>query len=141
MAGMRLTRAIAPVLVVWLSGVACLLVCASMCARTAEAAEHQQRHACCARSAEIEAEESCDAAPPGADMRAEASLTECCLLTARASTRAPLPQGFAIPLAPAVARVAPTVAIADGTVVPIPTASAPVLNRGDTHLRCCVFLI
>ena len=132
------TRAIAPALAVWLSGIACLLACTSMCAR---AADHSApARACCHRSAEIEAEESGAVTGAVAELRGEPSLDSCCFLRARASVPGPVPKSVDAPLAPPVAR---DVVASDAAARPqtAAVASFPPLNRGDTHLRCCVFLI
>jgi hypothetical protein len=136
---MRIARAIAPALAVWLSGVACLLACTSMCARAADARPGGE-HPCCHRSAEIEAEESGCAAAPAAEVRGEPSFDSCCFLRSRASLPGPVPKSVGAPLAPAVDR---GVAIAADPAPPAaaPAAAFPVLNRGSTYLRCCVFLI
>ena len=134
------TRAIAPALAVWLSGVACLLACAAMCGRAAAAEHPAVERACCHRSAEIEAEESGCAALPSDELRGEPSLASCCFLRARASIPGPVPKSVAAPLAAPVACGVPTVENFAGAPIAA-AASFPVLNRGDTHLRCCVFLI
>lgn len=136
MAAMRVDRAIAPVLALWLSGVCCLLLCASVCADRAPASAE---HGCCARSAEIEAEESCGA---GAAIGVEGSGAggTCCFLSSRHATSAPLPDGFGTPAAPPVSSTVPA-AVAAAPDARVAVVTLPVQNRGDTYLRCCVFLI
>ena len=136
MAEMRVDRAIAPVLALWLSGVCCLLLCVSVCGEPAAASPAE--HSCCARSAEIEAEESCEG--PAIAVEGQGAGGTCCFLASRSTTNAPLPDGSYAPAAPPVTGVAP-VAVAAAPAAPVQIASAPVQNRGDTYLRCCVFLI
>ena len=135
MTAMRVDRAIAPILALWLSGVCCLLLCVSVCA---EPASTPAEHDCCARSAAIEAEESCEGAVIAVEGRGSGGT--CCFLASRHATNAPLPEGSSAPLAPPVAGAAP-VAVAAAPMARVPVAAAPVQNRGDTYLRCCVFLI
>jgi hypothetical protein len=121
-----------------LSGGLGLLACMSVCARAAAHAAPER--ACCHRSAAIEAEESGCVAAPAFEMGTEPSVEGCCLLAARASVRAPVPKVFAAPDAPAVRRETPVVAPA----APIEADASPpppALDRSDTRLRCCVFLI
>src|SRR5262249_38596789 len=131
--------AIVPALAIWLSGLACLIVCASTCAR-AEAAPTAHPRACCARSAQIEAEESCGALVSLDEIRGEPSFDGCCFLTARSTTQAPVPKSFTVVPSSALARTDFWIECDASLPQPSPPAT-PVLDRGDTHLRCCVFLI
>lgn len=135
---MRGTRTIAATVVFWLSGLACLVVCATGCAEAKGAASHVP--ACCARSAAIDAEASCEAGLPGDVLRGEPSFASCCFLAARPDGRAPAP-GNAFPDAPAAepAGVDLRLRSASAPVDPAPVEYLP--DRGDTHVRCCVFLI
>ena len=135
MAAMRVDRAIAPVLALWLSGVCCLLLCVSVCA---EAATPSADHGCCARSAEIEAEASCEG--PAIAVEGRGGDGSCCFLGSRHATNAPLPDLSSSPLAPPATGTAPIVVAASVADRPA-VAALPVQNRGDTYLRCCVFLI
>jgi hypothetical protein len=133
---MRVDRAIAPVLALWLSGICCLLLCVSVCAEPAAASSAE--HGCCTRSAEIEAEASCDG--PAIAGEGQGAGSTCCFLTSRHATNAPLPDGSPAPVAACATSSAP-VAVATAPVAPAYVAAPLVQNRGDTYLRCCVFLI
>ena len=135
MAAMRVDRAIAPVLALWLSGVCCLLLCASVCTDREPASAER---GCCVRSAEIEAEEACEGAAMGVEGSGAGGT--CCFLSSRRATSAPLPDGFGTPAAPPVSGTVPD-AVAAAPDARIAVATLPVQNRGDTYLRCCVFLI
>ena len=134
MAAMQLRRAIAPVLAVWLSGLCCLLMCTAVCAEPAVV-----RGDCCARNAAIAAEEEACSGPA---IAGEASPSEsgCCFLTSRVATTATMPEAPAVAAAPAAVSAA-TVVFAVVDPDSPPPAAVPATSRGDTYLRCCVFLI
>ena len=134
---MDVRRAIAPALALWLSGVCCLLMCAAVCGEPGAGAASARD--CCARSAEIEAEEAACSGPAIGGPATHAAGT-CCFLSTRAAAHVPRPDTSAAPLASPDARVS--------TVVPTPVeppapprATVLATSRGDTPLRCCVFLI
>lgn len=133
---MRVDRAIAPVLALWLSGVCCLLLCVSVCAESAAASS--AKRGCCARGVEIDAEASCDG--PAIAGEGQGAGGACCFLSSRPMTNAPLPDGSQAPVAASATSSAP-VAVATAPVAPAFVAAPLARNRGDTYLRCCVFLI
>jgi hypothetical protein len=136
---MKLERAIAPVLAVLLSGIACLAVCAFGC--RAEASGPPAMRACCSRSAAIDAEESCARGPASSHMEGVPSLETCCFFAGRADARLTPPRddGAGGAVAPERARIV-LVPAAAGVRIAF-TSAGPPRDRGDTHLRCCVFLI
>jgi hypothetical protein len=114
------------------SGLACLLLCATVCAENAPKAR-----ACCHESAE---ERAASGGVDGVAIDRTRDAAGCCMLRARNTLAAPVPSGFDAPASPPPSSATLVVAPA----APLPTApvvSGPVHNRGDTHLRCCVFLI
>lgn len=147
----RFGRLITPLLLVWLSGVGCLLHCAAICASgapeahdaaAARPAEASGEHACCHAPGELDAGDAAGEAPGGLPaaraLRGDGATDSCCMLAGRRSIRAPVPDGVDAPVVVARRYAGPLAAAAPPV---LPARSLPVLNRGDTHLRCCVFLI
>lgn len=131
-------RLLAPAITVWLSGALCLITCLAVCASSAAACEASSEHSCCERMREV----ADDDAEPPASLSAEsvAGVSGCCLMFGNRPTvegpqrhetsiDADVADGFVAAVRPAgldVARFA---------------SALPVRSRGDTYLRCCVFLI
>lgn len=137
-------RAIAVLLLVWTSGAACLLYCATACT-----AVMVEASASCAVSEEMAASDCCRTeeeattaevvVTDGPALRGEPAAMVCCLLSSRSLEPAPVPAGAETPVAVPAMRPAPVAeSAAFATVAPV--RAGPVLNRGDTYLRCCVLL-
>ena len=138
-------RTLVPLLLVWLSGVGCLLYCATLCQTSAPescapAPAVAAEHACCTDSGETAEAETPATLPNQRALRAETHSTTCCMLARRGSVEAPVPDGVHSPAATGVRRHDLPVAAA-ASAPAIPVRHAPPRSRGDTHLRCCVFLI
>ena len=131
-------RLIAPAITVWLSGALCLITCLAVCASSATACEASSEHSCCERMSEAA---DADAEPP-ASISAESvtGVSGCCLMfgnrptvegpqRVETSIDADAPERFIASVQPAGQDVARFV------------STLPVRSRGDTYLRCCVFLI
>ena len=137
-------RVLASLLLVWVSGAACLLHCATICA--ADVVEEASGH--CATMAEEPAASCCCDEEPAETVEVEeghdavrgvSEASACCLLRAREAFPAPVPTSVDAPAVEPASVELPTLAAVEP---PCPTDSAlPIRNRGDTYLRCCVFLI
>jgi hypothetical protein len=140
-------RVVVPALVVWLSGLACLLTCAAVCygARTPacgtgveESHTTAKAHACCAvKGASHETAETTSDAMAVREDHSEAGT--CCFSTARPTMTAPLP--LPVTVAAALPAIQFTPPVPDRDAAPRAVAAVPPLSRGDTYLRCCVLLI
>ena len=131
-------KLIAPAITVWLSGALCLVTCLAVCAASATACEAATKSSCCEQTRE---EADRDAEPP-ASISAESvdRASGCCLMFGNrptveqpqrheSSVDTDEPAKFIAYLRsnrPDVERFA---------------SALPVRSRGDTYLRCCVFLI
>ena len=136
-------RVLASFLLVWMSGVACLLHCATVCAhaateeaRSCSAMAETASDSCCC---EEEAAETIEVEPGRDAARGVTEASSCCLLRAREAAPAPVPASVD---APAIEAAAPAIQVlAASTPVYSGDRAQPIRNRGDTYLRCCVFLI
>lgn len=144
-------------LAMWLSGLVCLFCCAATCAASTDhcamddsamvgsvqsEAQENGEHACCAKQRRAEEAKTAAKArisPDGA-ITTERDPEVCCALKARLTAAVPLPVPPQIPGVELVAVTLP-VLIVEPTPIAYPRDAIPPLNRGDTHLRCCVFLI
>ncbi len=131
-------KLIAPAITVWLSGALCLITCLAVCAASATACEAATKSSCCERSCE---EADSDAEPP-ASISAESvdRASGCCLMFGNRPT-VEQPQRHET----SVDTDEPSKFIAylrsNRPDVERFASALPVRSRGDTYLRCCVFLI
>lgn len=131
-------RMLAPAITVWLSGALCLLSCLAVCGASTMACEKPKESSCCAESCEIAGSDA-EQGP----MLAAGSISGVSHVCSMFGRRPPVdgPQRHPLPVDSDVqARFVATVA------APVPvdsrySSTLPVRSRGDTHLRCCVFLI
>lgn len=137
MAGLT-ARIVAPALAVWLSGVICLMCCSEICRAETDDCHGTTEPSCCAPKTEAL---DADVEPPAAlSVPLESAPARGCMLsTARPDIEAPLPDGsLTAPALPAMVDV--PVASRPEPIAGV-ASTYPVRSRGDTHLRCCVFLI
>ena len=131
-------RLLAPAITVWLSGALCLVTCLAVCATSAAACEAPSEHSCCDRMRDVADE---DAEPP-ASLSAEslAGVSGCCLMFGnRPTVEQPQRHEMSVDAEETesfVAFVQPA-----GSDFARFASALPVRSRGDTYLRCCVFLI
>ena len=131
-------RFLAPAITVWLSGALCLITCLAVCATSASACEATTKASCCAESCD---ERDSDVEPLASLSAVSVTGTSgCCLMFGRRPTvegpqrhestiDADGPQRFFVS------------AVVAGPDAPGRHSTLPVRSRGDTYLRCCVFLI
>lgn len=131
-------RLLAPAITVWLSGALCLITCLAVCASSAAACEASSDHSCCERMSQSA---DADSEPP-ASISAESvtGASGCCLMFgSRPTVEGPQRHETSIHSESAerfIASVQPA-----GQDVARYASTLPVRSRGDTYLRCCVFLI
>lgn len=131
-------RLLAPAITVWLSGALCLITCLAVCASSAAACEASSEHSCCERM-----NQASDAdAEPTASISAESvtGVSGCCLMLGnRPTVEGPQRHETSID-AESSERLIASVQPAGQDVARF-ASTLPVRSRGDTYLRCCVFLI
>ncbi len=131
-------RILAPAITVWLSGMLCLITCLAVCASSAAACEASSEHSCCERMRDT----ADDDAEPPASLSAEsvAGTSGCCLMFGnRPTVEGPQRHDTSIDADDAERFVASV--RTSGADVARFASTLPVRSRGDTYLRCCVFLI
>ena len=127
-------------LTLWLSGILCLVACVRD--ETGVAKYLELVRPCCVQSAQLDAEEACTTTPIGVPrMERTPSFETCCFLVAHGDTQAPVSSSRPMPDSPAADGASMSSVVRDGSTVDAESSALHVQNRGDTHLRCCVFLI
>lgn len=131
-------RLLAPAITVWLSGMLCLITCLAVCASSAAACGASSEHSCCERMRDT----ADDDAEPLASLSAEsvARTSGCCLMLGnRPTVEGPQRHDTSVD-ADYAERFVASVRTSGADVARF-ASTLPVRSRGDTYLRCCVFLI